>query len=100
MIAAWADGRQVIDVEGMFVNNPRTLHVGGQSTAYCDTSSTKITQKLSPALVRQGLLVSANSKEKNTTQQHYSAIRPDVLQSSSASGTYWDRAVIVALDFE
>ena len=47
MIAAWADGRQVIDVEGMFVNNLRTLHVGGQSTAYCDTSSTEITQKLS-----------------------------------------------------
>ena len=64
MIAAWTYGRQVIDVEGMFVNNPRTLHVGGKSTAYCDTSSTEITQKLSRALVRQGLLVSANSREK------------------------------------
>ena len=86
MIAAWADGRQVIDVEGMFVNNPMTLHLEGLSTAYCDTSSTEITQKLSRALVRQGLLVSANTREKKTTQQNYSAIRPDVLQSSSASG--------------
>ena len=86
MIAAWADWRQVIDVEGMFVNNLRTLHVGGQSTAYCDTSSTEITQKLSRALVRQGLLVSANTREKEMTQQNYSAIRPDVLQSSSTSG--------------
>ena len=86
MIAAWADGRQVLDVEGMLLNNPRTLHVGGQSTAYCDTSSIEITQKLSRALVRQGLLVSANTREKKTTQQNYSAIRLDVLQSSSASG--------------
>ena len=77
MIAAWADGRQVIDVEGMFVNNPRTLHVGGQSTAYCNTSSTEITQKLSRALVRQGLLVSANSREKKTIKQNCSAVRPD-----------------------
>ena len=52
MIAAWADGRQVIDVEGMCVNNLRTLHVGGQSTAYCNTSSTEITQELSRAVVR------------------------------------------------
>ena len=79
MIAAWADGRQVLDVEGMFVNNPMTLHVGGQSTAYCDTSSTEITQKLSRALVRQGLLVSANSREMKMAQQKYSAVPSDLL---------------------
>ena len=87
MITAWADRRQVIDAEGMFVNRPRTLHLGGQSTVYCDTSSTEITQKLSRVLVRQGLLVSANTREKKTTQENYSAIRPDILRSSSASGT-------------
>ena len=86
MIAAWADGRQVIDVEGMFVNNLRTLHVGGQSTAYCDTSSIETTQKLSRALVRQGLLVSANSREKKMAQLNYSAVRPEFLQSFSDSG--------------
>ena len=47
VIAAWADGRQVMYVKGMCVNNPRTLHVGGQTTAYCETSSLEITQKLS-----------------------------------------------------
>ena len=55
---------------GMFVNNPRKLHVGGQSTAYCDNSSTEITQELSRAVVRQGMLVLANSRDKKTTQQN------------------------------
>ena len=93
MITAWADRRQVIDVEGMFVNNPRTLHVGGQSTAYCDTSSTEITHKLSQALARQGLLVSANSREKkrhSRTIQRYGRIfcspRPPVVLGQSRNG--------------
>ena len=95
MITAWADGRQVIDVEGMFVNSTRTLHLGGQSTAYCDTGSTEITQKLSRALVRQGLLVLANTREKkrhSRTIQRYGRMfcsprPPVVLEQSRNSGT-------------
>lgn len=84
VITASVDGRQVIYVERKFATNPRKFNGTEQSIAI--VGPMEMTQKSSQALVRPGLLVLANSREKILAQQNYLMVWPGYSLTLSTSG--------------